>query len=48
MHEIGHRFGATLNDVAATIIDAGLHAYLADTGEGFPPAHRDDPGVASQ
>ena len=38
MHEIGHRFGGTLNDVAATIVDAGLHAYLADTGDGF--AHR--------
>ncbi len=36
MHEIGHRFGATLNDVATTIVDAGLHAYLADTGEAFP------------
>jgi WS/DGAT/MGAT family acyltransferase len=36
MHEIGHRFGGTLNDVAATIVDAGLHAYLADAGEGFP------------
>ncbi len=49
MHEIGHRFGGTLNDVAATIVDAGLHAYLADTGDGLrPPAHRDDPGVAAQ
>ena len=38
MHEIGHRFGGTLNDVAATIVDAGLHAYLADTGDPF--AHR--------
>jgi WS/DGAT/MGAT family acyltransferase len=36
MHEIGHRFGGTLNDVAATIVDAGLHAYLAEAGEGFP------------
>ena len=36
MHEIGHRFGGTLNDVAATIVDAGLHAYLAETGEAFP------------
>ncbi|WP_328358804.1 wax ester/triacylglycerol synthase family O-acyltransferase [Mycobacterium sp. NBC_00419] len=36
MHEIGHRFGGTLNDVAAAIVDAGLHAYLADAGEAFP------------
>jgi diacylglycerol O-acyltransferase len=36
MHQIGHQFGATLNDVAATIVDAGLHAYLAETGEAFP------------
>jgi len=36
MHEIGHRFGGTLNDVAATIVDAGLHGYLAETGEAFP------------
>lgn len=38
MHELGHKFGGTLNDVAATIVDAGLHAYLADTGDPF--AHR--------
>ncbi len=30
MHQIGHQFGATLNDVAATIIDHGLHAYLRE------------------
>lgn len=30
MHHIGHQFGATLNDVAATIIDHGLHAYLRE------------------
>lgn len=36
MHQIGRGFGATLNDVAATIVDAGLHAYLAETGEVFP------------
>ncbi len=35
MHDIGHRFGATLNDVATTIVDAGLHAYLAEVGEPF-------------
>ncbi len=32
MHEVGRRFGATLNDVAVTVIDAGLHAYLSETG----------------
>ncbi|ORV90686.1 diacylglycerol O-acyltransferase [Mycobacterium interjectum] len=32
MHEVGRRFGATLNDVAVTVIDAGLHAYLRETG----------------
>lgn len=36
MHQIGHHFGGTLNDVAATIVDAGVHAYLADAGEPFP------------
>jgi len=36
MHQIGHRFGGTLNDVAATIVDAGVHAYLAETGDPFP------------
>lgn len=35
MHQIGHRFGATLNDVASTIIDHGLHAYLRETGQGW-------------
>jgi len=32
MHEVGRRFGATLNDVAVTVVDAGLHAYLRETG----------------
>lgn len=36
MHEIGHRFGATLNDVAATVIDHGLHAYLRARGQDYP------------
>lgn len=36
MHEIGHRHGATLNDVAATIVDHGLHAYLRQTGRSWP------------
>ena len=35
MHEIGRHFGATLNDVAVTIVDAGLHAYLCETGRAF-------------
>lgn len=35
MHEIGGRFGATLNDVAVTVVDAGLHAYLRETGRAF-------------
>lgn len=35
MHRIGHRFGATLNDVAATVIDHGLHAYLRERGQGY-------------
>lgn len=32
MREVGRRFGATLNDVAVTVVDAGLHAYLRETG----------------
>jgi WS/DGAT/MGAT family acyltransferase len=35
MHEVGRRLGATLNDVAVTVVDAGLHAYLRETGRGF-------------
>lgn len=35
MHHIGHQFGATLNDVAATVIDHGLHAYLREKGQGW-------------
>lgn len=38
MHKVGRRFGATLNDVAVTIVDAGLHRYLRETGRPF--AHR--------
>ncbi len=38
MHEVGRHFGATLNDVAVTIVDAGLHRYLRETGRAF--AHR--------
>jgi diacylglycerol O-acyltransferase len=35
MHDVGRQFGATLNDVAATVVDAGLHAYLRDTDRAF-------------
>ena len=35
MREVGRHFGATLNDVAATVVDAGLHAYLRETGRAF-------------
>ena len=35
MHEVARRFGATLNDVAVTVVDAGLHAYLRETGRAF-------------
>jgi len=35
MHEVGRHFGATLNDVAVTVVDAGLHAYLRATGRAF-------------
>jgi diacylglycerol O-acyltransferase / wax synthase len=29
---VAHAFGGTINDVAAAIVDAGIHAYLADLG----------------
>ncbi len=35
MREVGRHFGATLNDVAASVIDGGLHAYLRETGREF-------------
>lgn len=35
MHEVGRRFGATVNDVAVTVVDAGLHSYLRASGRGF-------------
>ena len=35
MHEVGRHFGATFNDVAVTLVDAGLHAYLRETGRAF-------------
>lgn len=36
MHAVAHRYGATLNDLAVTIVDAGLHRYLHQTGRTFP------------
>lgn len=35
MREVGHLFGATLNDVAVSVIDGGLHAYLRETDREF-------------
>jgi diacylglycerol O-acyltransferase / wax synthase len=35
MHEVGRHFGATLNDVAVTVVDGGLHGYLRETGRPF-------------
>jgi WS/DGAT/MGAT family acyltransferase len=35
MKAVGKAFGATLNDVAATIVDAGVHRYLDGTGHPF-------------
>ena len=32
MRAAGHAFGGTVNDVAATVVDAGLHRYLAAIG----------------
>jgi diacylglycerol O-acyltransferase len=32
MRTVAHAFGATINDVAATIVDAGIQAYLAELG----------------
>jgi WS/DGAT/MGAT family acyltransferase len=38
MRGVGKRFGATLNDVAMAVIDAGVHRYLAERDPPF--AHR--------
>jgi WS/DGAT/MGAT family acyltransferase len=38
MREVGRRFDATLNDLAVTIVDEGLHRYLRETGRAS--AHR--------
>jgi hypothetical protein len=49
MHEVGRHFGATLNDVAVTVVDAGLHAYLRETGRAFGhPVHCYVSGVAAR
>ncbi|HEX9208206.1 MAG TPA: wax ester/triacylglycerol synthase family O-acyltransferase [Steroidobacteraceae bacterium] len=36
MHSLGRHFGATLNDLAVTLVDEGLHRYLRQTGRAFP------------
>jgi len=36
MHAVGRHFGATLNDLAATLVDEGVHRYLRQTGRAFP------------
>jgi len=36
MHAVGGHFGATLNDLAVTIVDEGVHRYLRQTGRAFP------------
>ena len=35
MRRLGRHFGATLNDVAMALIDAGVHRYLAELGQPF-------------
>ncbi|AFM19945.1 Diacylglycerol O-acyltransferase [Mycolicibacterium chubuense NBB4] len=35
MHTIGRQHGATLNDLAAAIVDHGLHTYLRETGQAY-------------
>lgn len=36
MHAVGKHFGATLNDLAVTIVDEGMHRYLRQTNRAFP------------
>jgi WS/DGAT/MGAT family acyltransferase len=36
MHTVGKHFGATLNDLAVTIVDDGVHRYLRQTDRPFP------------
>jgi WS/DGAT/MGAT family acyltransferase len=35
MHEVARHFEATLNDVAVTVVEAGLHDYLRERGRAF-------------
>ncbi len=35
MRRVGKYYGATLNDVAMTLVDAGVHRYLLEQGEPF-------------
>ncbi|MDT8408408.1 MAG: wax ester/triacylglycerol synthase family O-acyltransferase [Wenzhouxiangellaceae bacterium] len=35
MRRVGRHYGATLNDVAMTVIDAGVHRYLAEQNQPF-------------
>jgi diacylglycerol O-acyltransferase len=36
MHAVGKRFDATLNDLAVTLVDEGVHRYLRHSGRAFP------------
>jgi len=36
MHAVARHFGATLNDLAVTLVDEGTHRYLNGTGRSFP------------
>jgi WS/DGAT/MGAT family acyltransferase len=36
MHAVGKRFDATLNDLAVTLVDEGVHRYLRQSGRAFP------------
>ncbi len=36
MHAVARHFGATLNDLAVTVVDEGTHRYLKGTGRSFP------------
>jgi len=36
MHAVGRHFGATLNDLAVTVVDEGMHRYLRQTDRAFP------------
>jgi WS/DGAT/MGAT family acyltransferase len=38
MHAVGKAYGATLNDLAVTLVDEGVHRYLRETERAF--AHR--------